>query len=260
MSTTLAVIGSGNVGSAVAALAAKGGAQVQVLGRDQEKATALAAQVSGTAGAVGDAITGDIVVLDVPDATAAGRRGDVMAGTAMSMCTERLQLDAPCDEDLEDLHRLYSDARTWTHLPSGRFAELSTTAAALDRWLADWREHGLGAWVVREGGAVVGHGGCAVRQGAFWNLGYRFAPEVQGRGLATELAGAAVEVARATRPELPVVAYLLEHNRGSAAVAEKVGLTLRHCGPDAGNPDPSAVRLVLADRELDARELAATMQ
>jgi predicted dinucleotide-binding enzyme len=66
MSTTLTVIGSGNVGSAVAALAAKGGAQVQVLGRDQEKAAALAAEVSGTAGAVGDAIAGDIVVLAVP--------------------------------------------------------------------------------------------------------------------------------------------------------------------------------------------------
>ena len=66
MSTTVTVIGSGNVGSAVAALAAKGGAQVQVLGRDQDKAAALAAEVSGTAGAVGEAITGEIVVLAVP--------------------------------------------------------------------------------------------------------------------------------------------------------------------------------------------------
>lgn len=66
MSTTVTVIGSGNVGSAVAALAAKGGAQVQVLGRDQDKAAALAAEVSGTAGAVGEAIAGDIVVLAVP--------------------------------------------------------------------------------------------------------------------------------------------------------------------------------------------------
>lgn len=66
MSTTVTVIGSGNVGSAVAALAAKGGAQVQVLGRDQDKAAALAAEVSGTAGAIGEAITGEIVVLAVP--------------------------------------------------------------------------------------------------------------------------------------------------------------------------------------------------
>lgn len=174
--------------------------------------------------------------------------------------TERLQLDPPSPEDLADLHRLYSDARTWTHLPSGRFADLATTRGALERWLDDWCEQGLGAWVVREDGGVVGHGGCAVRQDAFWNLGYRFAPGVQGQGLATEVARAAVAAAREARPELPVVAYLLEHNRASAAVAEKVGLTLRHRGPDAGNPDPSAVRLVLADRELGEEELAATMR
>lgn len=57
-----------------------------------------------------------------------------------------------------------------------------------------------------------------------------------------------------------MVAYLLENNPASAAVAEKVALTLRHRGPDAGNPDPSAVRLVSADRELSETELAATMR
>lgn len=174
--------------------------------------------------------------------------------------TARLQLDPPREEDLEELHRIYSDARTWTHLPSGRFTDLATTREALAGWLDDWRREGLGAWVARENGIVVGHGGCAVRQGVFWNLGYRFAPEVQGRGLATELARAAVDAAREHRPELPVVAYLLEHNPASAAVAEKVGLALRHRGLDAGNPDPSAVRLVYADRELSEAELAATMR
>ena len=99
-----------------------------------------------------------------------------------------------------------------------------------------------------------------MRQDAFWNLGYRFAPEAQGRGFATELASAAVEAARERRPELPVVAYLLENNPASAAVARKVGLALRHRGPDAGNPDPSAVRLVFADRALSEAELAATMR
>ena len=181
-------------------------------------------------------------------------------GKDLMTTTARLQLDPPREADLEDLHRIYSDARTWTHLPSGRFADLATTRGALAGWLADWREHGLGAWVAREDGIVVGHGGCAVRQGAFWNLGYRFAPEAQGRGLATELARAAVDAAREHRPELPVVAYLLENNPASAAVAGKVGLALRHRGPDAGNPDPSAVRLIYADRALSEEELAATMR
>ena len=64
--SSVTVVGTGNVGSAVAAIAAKGGAQVQVLGRDAEKTTALAEQVGGTRGTVGEPISGDIVVLAVP--------------------------------------------------------------------------------------------------------------------------------------------------------------------------------------------------
>ena len=174
--------------------------------------------------------------------------------------TDRLQLDAPPEGDREALHRIYADARTWTHLPSGRFADLATTRTAVAHWIEDWEREGLGAWVVREDGVVVGHGGCAVRQQAFWNLGYRFAPEAQGRGLATEVSRAAIRAARAARPELPVVASLLEHNTASAAVARRVGLELRHRAPDAGNPDPAAIRLVLADRPLDEEQLAATLR
>ncbi|WP_062517406.1 NADPH-dependent F420 reductase [Demequina gelatinilytica] len=66
MTTTVTVIGTGSIGSAVAHLATKAGAAVQLLGRDQDKAAAVAAQVGATAGAVGDAITGEIVVLAVP--------------------------------------------------------------------------------------------------------------------------------------------------------------------------------------------------
>lgn len=63
---SVTIIGPGNVGSAIAALAAKAGAGVQVLGRDAQKAAALAERVGGTAGTVGDQVTGGIVVLAVP--------------------------------------------------------------------------------------------------------------------------------------------------------------------------------------------------
>ncbi|GAA2466510.1 GNAT family N-acetyltransferase [Agromyces soli] len=183
----------------------------------------------------------------------------------MPQRTERLLLDPTTADDLAALHEIYGDARTWTHLPSGRHRDLGRTAEVLERWLDDWRSEGFGAWTIREATApelVIGHGGCAVRgrdAGAYWNLGYRFRPEAQGRGLATELSRAAVEAAGLRRSELPIVAYLLEHNTASARVAEKVGLTLRHRAPDAGNPDASAIRLVYADRELSAAQLAATL-
>lgn len=189
------------------------------------------------------------------------------ASTLAPLRSGRLLLDGPRADDLDDLHEIYGDPRTWLHLPSGRHAEVAQTAALLERWLDDWRTVGLGAWVVHEASDpsfVIGHGGCALRGdldggGAFWNLGYRFRPEAQGHGYATELSLAAIEAARGLRPEVPVVAYLLEHNHASARVAEKAGLTLRHRAPDAGNPDPAAIRLVYADRELTTAELRATL-
>ncbi|MEV4686176.1 NADPH-dependent F420 reductase [Microbacterium sp. LWH3-1.2] len=69
--TNVTVIGTGNIGSAVAAVAARGGAAVQLLGRDPEKTSGVAAGVGATAGEVGDALTGDIVVLAVPYAALA---------------------------------------------------------------------------------------------------------------------------------------------------------------------------------------------
>ena len=50
--------------------------------------------------------------------------------------------------------------------------------------------------------------------------------------------------ANETNPDLPVIAYLLEHNTASAQVAQRIGLTLEDRCSDAGNPDPEAVRLI----------------
>ncbi len=93
-----------------------------------------------------------------------------------------------------------------------------------------------------------------------WNLGYRIAADEQGLGYATEVSRAAIARARSVRPNMPIVAYLLEHNTASAHVAEKIGLSLIHRAPDAGNPDPDAVRLVYADRPLTAAELSTVLR
>lgn len=42
-------------------------------------------------------------------------------------------------------------------------------------------------------------------------------------------------------------------------MAEKVGLSLQYRAPDAGNPDPQAMRLVFADRTLTGTQLAAAL-
>lgn len=176
----------------------------------------------------------------------------------MPTLTTRLSLDRPTLDDVAALHQLYSDPAVWTHLPGARHSSAAMTRTMVEAWMTLWEQDGLGPWVVREvgGGAVIGSGGCAVRADSYWNLSYRFAVETHGRGYATELSLEAIRQARLLRPALPIVAYLLEHNKASARVAEKSGLTVAYRGPDARHPDPRAMRLVYADRELDQGELA----
>ncbi len=132
----------------------------------------------------------------------------------------------------------------------------------LEGWFSAWDRDGLGPWVVRSPGdrAIIGYGGCSIKRDLMWNLGYRFAYESQGHGFATELSLEAIRQAKRSRPGLPIVAYLVEHNLASARVAEKVGLTLVHRGVDAGNPDPTAIRVAYSDRQLTPVQLAELTQ
>lgn len=60
----ITIFGTGNIGSAVAGIAVKAGATVQVIDRNPDKAAASAEGVTGAK--FGEAITGDIVVLALP--------------------------------------------------------------------------------------------------------------------------------------------------------------------------------------------------
>ncbi len=62
--SSVTIIGAGTIGSAVAKIALTAGSAVQVLTRDAAKAAAVDPAV--TAGTIGDAVTGDIVVLALP--------------------------------------------------------------------------------------------------------------------------------------------------------------------------------------------------
>jgi hypothetical protein len=83
--TSISIIGSGNMASAIGALALKGGNAVEIVGRDAAKATALAAALGDgvTAGTWGAAPAGDIVILAVLFDSAVpivSQYGDALAG------------------------------------------------------------------------------------------------------------------------------------------------------------------------------------
>ena len=186
-----------------------------------------------------------------------------------SLTTARLRLDAVVPADLGEHYALMSDPGVWRHLPEGLHTDPATTANGIRHSVGHWERHGLGYWTARlrpdlpdpptglRPGAMVGTGGCAVRVGTtWWNLYYRLTPAAWGLGLAAELVTAALDAARSVDPDRPIVAYLLEHNVESRGRAERAGLSLVWRGPDAGNPDPAAVRLLYADRPLPGDVLA----
>lgn len=171
--------------------------------------------------------------------------------------TDRLVLSRPELDEVEEVFTIASDPRVWGHFPSGRHSDPRQSAQLVNRWVENWHSDGLGPWIARRRGhsSVIGYGGCNLLAGSVWNLSYRFAPDAQGHGYATELAREALNAALQSRPDAPVVAYLLEHNHASARVAQKMDMALVYRGPDTGNPDAKAVRLIYATRPLSNQEL-----
>lgn len=181
--------------------------------------------------------------------------GSALSGSAEPVATARLLLRPPTAADVAEVFDLYADPQVWASDPVSRQDRVEQTERMVEAWAGAWRRDGLGMWVARSAlpddvGALVGIGGCFVRLGVAWNLGFRLRPACWGFGYAVEIATGALQAARRLRPDLPVTAYLLEGNDRSQRAVERLGLRQVWRGRDAGNPDATAVRLLYADREL----------
>ena len=95
--SSISIIGTGNMASALAGRALAGGNAVEIVGRYPVKAKELAAALGGaTVGMTDTAPTGDIVVLAVPYASAAaviGQYGDALHGKVVVDITNPITPD-----------------------------------------------------------------------------------------------------------------------------------------------------------------------
>ena len=95
--SSISIIGSGNMASALADRALAGGNAVEIIGRDPAKAKELAAALGGaTVGTAGTAPAGDIVDLAVPYASAAAvvsEYGDALHGKVIIDITNPITPD-----------------------------------------------------------------------------------------------------------------------------------------------------------------------
>jgi len=208
----------------------------------------------------------------------------VPPGILDAVLTERLQLSPLTLDDLDEVYAIYSDPRTWAHLPQGRHESPDTTRAMIETTERKWQDHQAGYWAIRlaaplagtagtaglAAGRLIGTGGVTpLDTGAVagtWNLGYRLDPASWGRGFATEIAIAALGFAARSQPDHPVLGRVMDNNPASSAVLTKVGLSLQWRGEfDAGavleNPWLQGLgHCIYADRPLDAPLLDAVIK
>lgn len=153
--------------------------------------------------------------------------------------TQRLLLTRPAAADLPDLLAMHSDPRVMATLGGLRTRE--ELDAGNQRMMAAWEQAGFGWWIarLREDGRFVGRGGLkrvAVNGREEVEVGYGFAADFWGRGLATELAAASVRVGFDVLGVAELVCFTLPTNARSRRVMEKVGFRYERDGEYAGLP------------------------
>lgn len=148
--------------------------------------------------------------------------------------TLRLVAERPAvDSHLDFAAQLFADPRVaatlWpAHLGGPRTA--AQTRSVFDRDLDHWDRHGFGQWWWRLGddGDLVARGGLQwtmVGGEASIEVGWAVLPRRWNEGLATELAGASLEVGFDELRLDSIVAYTLVTNCASRRVMEKSGFS-----------------------------------
>lgn len=139
--------------------------------------------------------------------------------------TERLRLRPLTNDDFEDLHRLLSDPDVVRYVGSGKPLLREETETALTSIISHWERHGFGRWAViyKETGEFVGFGGLRMLIDTP-EVVYHLTPRFWGKGLATEIAKAALRYGFAEHDFPRIVAIAKPANLASVHVMEKIGM------------------------------------
>jgi [ribosomal protein S5]-alanine N-acetyltransferase len=159
-----------------------------------------------------------------------GRAPSELASIWSSVQTARLTLRRLQPTDGRAMFAVHDDPATYRYSPARPHPDLATSEEMLRSCLHDWDTYGFGYWAVklaREEEKIVGFGGVEYRiwsEREVLNLYYRLIPSAWGQGYATELARAAVSLARTYLPQWAVVARTRAENIPSIRTAERAGL------------------------------------
>ena len=142
--------------------------------------------------------------------------------------TGRLVLSPVAYGDLADLVALKGDPRVYAIMLGGVRSPVECAEDLADD-IAFWGAHGVGMWAVRDAatGAFVGQVGFHGRpDGRGVALRFAFVVAAQGRGFASEAAGAALRFAHDRAGLRRVIAVARATNFASRQVLGAIGMTL----------------------------------
>lgn len=159
-----------------------------------------------------------------------------------TFCTDRLTAERLRPEHLPEYVRLFEDARVMATLsPDGKPLRAEEAARWLQLSLEHWDRHDYGFWAIRTrpDNHFVGRAGLKNVQidgESEVELAYALLPVFWGRGLATEIAGAILELAFENMGLTEIICYTLTTNVASQQVMKKVGFQFEREGVHAGLP------------------------
>jgi ribosomal-protein-alanine N-acetyltransferase len=181
-----------------------------------------------------------------------GRAPSEVASIWSWVQTTRLTLRRLEPSDGPAMFAVHGDAATYRYSSARPHPDVATSEEMLRSCLREWEANGFGYWAVtlaRDEETIIGFGGVEHRvwsEREVLNLYYRLIPSAWGRGYATELARAAVSLARTYLPQWPIVARTRAANIPSMRTAERAGLIQRPDGAADGAADGDADRVVFA--------------
>jgi len=130
-----------------------------------------------------------------------------------------------CRNDLNDLANLFADPDVVKYVGHGKPASREEASKTVDSMIAHWQKHSFGRWIARDkvDGAFVGFGGLRSLFGTP-EVVYHLAKDHWGKGLATELARAALRFGFEDRGFDHIVAIAKPANVASIHVMAKLGM------------------------------------
>ena len=153
--------------------------------------------------------------------------------------TPRLAAERLRDSHLADLRRMHADEKVMATL--GGVRGEAETLALLDDNIEHWARHGFGLWIFcdRSSGEFAGRGGLRhveIEGTDEVELAYALLVPYWGRGLATEMGAAILEVGCDRIGLEDIVCFTTTANRASRRIMEKLGFRYERDFERAGLP------------------------